>query len=385
MTSESNFFNFSSDFTIISEHASIFDFARQVLGSSVSFRTEKLFEERLFLFSSIVLLDVSSIKLEHKMQVLSLIEKYKSKVIVIVPFWYKDNFICQILSVCSNFIPFPSDVSQAKQVLLKVVEQSSIYETQRKSVLSDKEFLMYKELDEIEGVSSHIIQLKQQIVHCSKHNYPLLLIGETGTGKTTIAKIIHSISSRKNYKYHHLNISTITENLADSELFGAEKGAYTDAKKRDGIIKSCNKGTLFVDEIATATLSLQSKLLVFMDTGEFYSVGSEQKQVADVRLIFATNENLKLKIMQGGFRKDLYFRMVGETIYVAPLNERPEDIPYIANRIAKQNGCEITQAGIDKLMSVKWAGNVRQLKHCVERACYRGNTQIDSGDLECYN
>ena len=274
---------------------------------------------------------------------------------------------------------------KAKNLFLSTVKKSDSLQLNTYSNIKAEELLKYSELDDILGSSDHIIEIKKRIINSLSISNPILILGETGTGKSTIARIIHNISARKNNNYFQLNISTIPENLADSELFGTEQGAYTDAHKREGIIKACDGGTLFIDEIGTAPLSIQSKLLVFIDTGEFNKVGSDRMHKADVKLIFATNDNLKLKVMQGEMRKDIVQRIMGYVIYLAPLRERTGDISVIANAIAKKHGCTITEAALEKLEGYSWPGNVRQLKYCIERACNRGNPQIDSQDLEWYN
>lgn len=382
---ERNFINSSNEVLIVSGNSCVVDFSKKIIGENVTYKIQSQIVETSFLVSTFVFLDVLSINLENLETAISAIEKNKSKVILIVPFDSNRIILKEITKTCDKIIPYPSEILKAKNIFISSIKNTSLVNGNGFSNISMEEISKYRELDEILGTSEQILEVKKRIINCLSIRNPILILGETGTGKSTIARIIHSISERKNNNYFQLNISTIPENLADSELFGAEQGAYTDAHKRDGIIKACDGGTLFIDEIGTAPLCIQNKLLVFIDTGEFNKVGSDKMHKADVKLIFATNDNLKLKVMQGEFRKDIAQRMMGYVIYLAPLRERAGDISVIANAIAKKHGCTITEAGLEKLESYSWPGNVRQLKYCMERACNRGNPQIDSQDLEWYN
>lgn len=385
IASERNLENSSNEVLIVSRNYCIIDFVKSIIGENVTHKIQSQLVEMSFLVSTFVFLDASSVNLENYEAVNSFIGKHSSKILLIVPFGCNQRVLKNIANLCHTIIPYPSAVLKAKNLFLSTVKKSESLQLNTYSNIRDEELLKYSELDDILGSSEHIIEIKKRIINSLSISNPILILGETGTGKSTIARIIHNISARKNNNYFQLNISTIPENLADSELFGTEQGAYTDAHKREGIIKACDGGTLFIDEIGTAPLSIQSKLLVFIDTGEFNKVGSDRMHKADVKLIFATNDNLKLKVMQGEMRKDIVQRIMGYVIYLAPLRERTGDISVIANAIAKKHGCTITDAALEKLEGYSWPGNVRQLKYCIERACNRGNSQIDSQDLEWYN
>lgn len=375
--------SFQNDFLIISNKKNIISFIKKSIGEGPEIQIISQIVERNILFSAFVFLDTSSIDQEDILEFKDLLLSQKSKIILVIPFAENINSVKMLASICPNVIPYPSDSSKAKQFISNLL----ILENLNQDEGLDSKFMleMYPELNMLVGVSKHIAFVKQKIIRCAKNKSPVLLLGETGTGKSTVARLIHNISDRSSRPYFQLNISNLQENLADSNLFGTVSGAFTDARETAGVVKTYDTGTLFIDEISTAPISVQSKLLVFIDTGEYISVGSEKVQHSDVRLIFATNDNLKLKILQGSFRKDLFYRMRGEVISLLPLRERPEDISVIAKEIAKKHGCEITEAGIEKLENHNWPGNVRELQFCIESACNRGNPQIDSQDLECYN
>lgn len=224
--------------------------------------------------------------------------------------------------------------------------------------------------------------VKKAIVSASQNDMPVLLLGETGTGKSTAARIIHDLSKRKIKPYVHINSSNVDDTFAETELFGSEKGAYTDAQKRDGKFKTADGGTLFIDEIGNASKRIQGKLLTILDTGNYYSVGSDVLKKTDVRLICATNADLKLKIMKGEFRKDLLYRIAGYVIYLPTLRERKKDIGLIAKYIAGKSGKTISELAVKKLESFSWPGNIRQLQFCLERACRTQKSEIDIQDIK---
>jgi two-component system response regulator GlrR len=204
----------------------------------------------------------------------------------------------------------------------------------------------------------------------------VLISGETGSGKELFARAIHYLSPRSRGPFIPINCGAIPTDLIESELFGHEKGAFTGASSRkDGLIKEANSGTLFLDEIDTLTSASQVKLLRFLQHKEVRAVGSTSLHEVDVRVIAATNTNLKLAITEGTLRKDLYYRLNILSIVLPSLRERRQDIPFLAEYFRKKYcllcGKQINgfSAGtIDKLILYDWPGNVRELEHAVERA-----------------
>lgn len=233
------------------------------------------------------------------------------------------------------------------------------------------------------GNSDYAEYLRTKIMNAAKNNLPVLLLGETGTGKSTCAEIIHKLSNRKDKKFYGINISTIVENLSETTLFGCEKGAYTDATTKEGLLKIADKSTLFFDEIGVSSLSLQAMLLTFLDDGKIKKVGSNETEKVDVRPIFATNEDINSLIMNGRFRQDLFFRISDNIIYFKPLRERKEDIIIYAQEFALQNKRKLTQEALLYLQEYDWPGNIRELQKCLRRTfsnydCY----EIESSMIE---
>jgi len=225
------------------------------------------------------------------------------------------------------------------------------------------------------GKSRAIKEIREQIQKIAPTNYPVLISGETGVGKTLVAEIIHELSPRASREFIHLNCSNISLELFESEVFGHERGAFTGAvERKKGKLEVANGGTVFLDEIGDLHPHNQGKLLLFMDKGVFYRLGGTEKLKADVRIIAATNKDLLFEIKHGRFRQDLYFRLSALEIHIPPLRERKEDIPVLAEEILKKENLrmgsekELSPEALDKLLAHDWAGNIRELENLLRRA-----------------
>jgi len=241
--------------------------------------------------------------------------------------------------------------------------------------------------------SDEIKKVKREIIKASKVNLPVLIVGETGTGKEIIAHAIHNLSSRSNKPMIVVNISAIPPELFESELFGYEPGSFTSASRdgRIGKFELANGSSIFLDEIGDLTLNVQSKLLRVLQEGHLEKIGSKRLIKSDFRLISATNKDIEQLIAQGNFRMDLFYRINTITIYIPPLRERRLDIPilvqyFIDEYNAKfQPRIKVESANkelIEKLMEYDWPGNVRELQNEIYRACSFTNKEyIDIEDL----
>ncbi len=230
--------------------------------------------------------------------------------------------------------------------------------------------------DEIIGKSSCMQRVLDEIDQVAGTNAAVLIFGETGTGKELVARAIHGKSRRKDKPLIKVNCASIPESLIESEFFGHEKGAFTGAtEQRKGRFALADQGTIFLDEIGELPTELQPKLLRILQEGEFEPVGSSVTRKVDVRIIAATNRNLKKMIREGSFRADLYYRLNVFPIYIPPLRERGKDIMLLAEtfieRFSQQIGCimkPLSEADINWLKSYDWPGNVRELQNIIERA-----------------
>jgi len=205
---------------------------------------------------------------------------------------------------------------------------------------------------------------------------PILVEGESGTGKDLVARAVHGMSKRRQGPYLALNMSAIPENLAESELFGHEKGAFSGAEAaRAGFFAEAEGGTLFLDEIGLLPHTLQPKLLRVLQDGEFIPVGSRKPRKANVRVVCATNEDLKKAVAEGRFREDLYFRIRVVPVRLPPLRERREDLPLLLEHLVKKHAARLGRpplmpdaAAMKAILDHPWPGNVRELEHAIERA-----------------
>ncbi len=224
------------------------------------------------------------------------------------------------------------------------------------------------------GESPAMVQAMARLLQVAPTDITVLISGETGTGKEVFAHAFHDLSPRKKYPFVSVNCGAIPETLLESELFGAEKGAYTGAdEKRKGFFEAADRGTIFLDEIGEMPISTQVKLLRILESGEFSRLGSSAVQKVDVRVVAATNRDLMYEVRQGRFRQDLYFRLNSVNVHLPPLRQHLDDIPllvdYFAHRVADKNG--LTYLGIDDqalrlLEGYPWPGNVRELRNVVE-------------------
>src|SRR5215469_5800221 len=228
----------------------------------------------------------------------------------------------------------------------------------------------------IVGKSVALGRLLQQVNIVAPNDATVLIFGETGTGKELIVDAIHQGSRRKGKALVRVNCSSIPKELFESEFFGHVKGAFTGAiKDRLGRFEAAEGGTLFLDEVGEIPLQLQSKLLRVLQEKSYERVGEERTRHADVRIIAATNRDLKKEVAGGRFREDLYYRLNVFQLKVAPLRERPEDIPLLAKHFIESSVKELrcpkprlTEAGIKTLQGYNWPGNIRELRNVIERA-----------------
>src|SRR3954467_5747398 len=197
----------------------------------------------------------------------------------------------------------------------------------------------------------------------------VLLTGESGVGKDLIARAIHFHSPRKDRPFVKINCTALPENLMESELFGYEKGAFTGANvTKPGRFEQADTGTVYLDEIGDVPPSIQVKLLRILQDREFERLGSNKTLHSDVRVIAATNVDLRAALEQGTFREDLYYRLNVVPINIPPLRERREDIPFLAEYFAKKFGGQVSEGAIERLVAYHWPGNVRELENVLERS-----------------
>lgn len=239
------------------------------------------------------------------------------------------------------------------------------------------------------GESPAFMALAEQISRVAPLDRPVLVIGERGTGKELVAARLHFLSRRWGASFVKLNCAALAESLLETELFGHEAGAFTGAvKRRSGRFELADGGSLFLDEIASASQAVQEKLLRAIEYGAFERVGGNTTLNVDVRVIGATNEDLPAAAAEGRFRADLLDRLAFEVITLPPLRARPEDIPLLAGHFGREMANEMdwpqfpgfSEQGMERLLTHDWPGNVRELRNVVERSVARGtpDEEIDA-------
>jgi len=285
----------------------------------------------------------------------------------------------------SDFIAKPFQFDELIHHIQRSLEQSR---------LSSENAYLRSQLEErhqfggILGRSRPMQALFQILDTVARSSSTILVTGETGTGKEVVARAIHHNSPRRANRFVALNCSAIPETLLEAELFGHVRGAFTGAVgTRQGRFEQAHKGTLFLDEVGTMSMALQTKVLRALQEREFERVGDNQTIKVDVRVIAATNSDLLGMVEKGTFREDLYYRLNVIPLELPPLRARPDDIPILAthfiHKFAPDNVVHVSQGAMRVLMAYHWPGNVRQLENAVERAIALGGgrEEIDIADL----
>ncbi|GMQ24077.1 sigma-54 dependent transcriptional regulator [Algoriphagus sp. oki45] len=285
-----------------------------------------------------------------------------------------------------DFIPKPPDLNRLLLTVRNALDKKNLV-TETK-VLKKK---LSKKFDMV-GESAGIMRVKETIEKVAPTEARVLITGPNGTGKELVAHWIHQKSNRNAGPFVAVNCAAIPSELIESELFGHEKGAFTSAhKQRAGKFEQAQEGTLFLDEIGDMSLSAQSKVLRALQENLINRVGSDKDIKVDVRVLAATNKDLKKEIEEGRFREDLYHRLSVILVQVPALKDRKEDIPLLVdkflNDIAQENGDAkkgISKEAISKLQEFPWTGNIRELRNVVERLVILGESIISLEDVKKY-
>ncbi|RLD63146.1 MAG: sigma-54-dependent Fis family transcriptional regulator [Bacteroidetes bacterium] len=283
-----------------------------------------------------------------------------------------------------DFIEKPLDLNRLLITLRNATDKSNlIVETKKLKQKINRKYEMI-------GNASSIVKIKQMIAKIAPTDAKVLITGDNGSGKEVVAHWIHEQSNRADQPFVEVNCAAIPTELIESELFGHEKGAFTSAnKQRIGKFEQAENGTLFLDEIGDMSLSAQSKVLRALQENIIYRVGGDKKINVNVRIIAATNKDLKKEIEKHNFREDLYHRLSVILIEVPSLNERKEDIPLLADYFI-QNICNdykmpkktITEKALDELKKINWTGNIREFRNVIERLIILCDNSITDDDVK---
>ena len=299
----------------------------------------------------------------------------KSVVLFITAYVDTEKAVRAIKAGAIDFIPKPWDRNKLLDTVKSAVELS------RERNLDSSDLI---------GECPAMQELKAQMMRVAATDANVLITGENGTGKDVVAHALHLLSDRARKPFVNIDLGCIPENLFESELFGYEKGAFTDARNaKEGRIETADGGTLFLDEIGNLNLPMQQKLLTVIEKRETQRIGSNKVSYVNVRILAATNANLREKVGEGAFRQDLFYRLNTIELHLPPLRERGEDIVLLAEYFLKIYSGKYSVGDVrlgasakQKLLKHTWPGNVRELQHCIERAIVLGDkTELAAEDI----
>ena len=290
----------------------------------------------------------------------------KSVVLFITAYVDTEKAVRAIKAGAIDFIPKPWERNKLLDTVKSAVELS------RERNLDSSDLI---------GECPAMKELKAQMMRVAATDANVLITGENGTGKDVVAHALHLLSDRARKPFVNIDLGCIPENLFESELFGYEKGAFTDARNaKEGRIETADGGTLFLDEIGNLNLPMQQKLLTVIEKRETQRIGSNKVSHVDVRILAATNANLREKVGEGAFRQDLFYRLNTIELHLPPLRDRGEDIVLLAEYFLKIYSGKYSVGDVrlgasakQKLLKHTWPGNVRELQHCIERAIVLGD------------
>jgi two-component system, NtrC family, response regulator AtoC len=292
-------------------------------------------------------------------------------VLVITAFGSLDTAVAAIRAGAYDFLPKPFEIEELGFRLERAIQHRNLATEVKRLRAREPE-----PVDELVGTSIAMRQLRELVARVARSDAPVLVLGETGSGKERVARALHRLGPRPAGPFVALNCAALPEHLLESELFGHARGAFTDAKSaRSGLVLEANDGTLFLDEIAELPLALQPKLLRALEERRVRPVGGNEEVAFDARIVSATNRDLDAAVEDGRFREDLFFRIDVLRVEVPPLRARGSDVLLLAqhflgecaSRMEKQV-VGLSHGAAEKLLAYPWPGNVRELVNCIERA-----------------
>jgi two-component system response regulator AtoC len=309
-------------------------------------------------------------------------------VIVMTAFGSIETAVEAMKAGAVDFLPKPFSLDHLMTVVNKALELRTLRDENRQL---RAELGQRYEFDNIVGRSDAMREIFATVERVAPTRATVLMCGESGVGKDLIARAIHHHSPRDGRPFVKINCTALPENLMESELFGYEKGAFTGANTtKPGKFEQADTGTVFLDEIGDVPASVQVKLLRILQEREFERLGSNKTRHIDVRVLAATNVDLRAALEQGTFREDLYYRLNVLPINIPPLRERKEDIPFLAEHFVKKLKKDlgtpvesISEAGIQRLLEYHWPGNVRELENVIERSMVLASGSVlEAGDIK---
>jgi two-component system, NtrC family, nitrogen regulation response regulator NtrX len=331
----------------------------------------------------VILLDIKMPQMDGLEVLDHILQEYDTPVIMISGHGTIETAVEAIKKGAFDYIAKPLDLNRLLVTIRNALDKSRL--------LNETKFLKKRVSKKYEmiGETEIMTEITDMIDRVAPTNARVLITGDNGTGKELVARQLHEKSQRSKGPFIEVNCAAIPSELIESNLFGHEKGSFTSAiKQRKGDFELANGGTLFLDEIGDMSLSAQAKVLRALQENKIMRVGGEKDIPVDVRVIAATNKNLKEEIAAGRFREDLYHRLSVIIIHVPPLHDRKEDIPILANYFMEEICAEqgkprifFNDEAFEELKQMKWTGNIRELRNVVERLTILCDGQITAADV----
>ena len=309
-------------------------------------------------------------------------------VILITAFGSIEEAVAAMKDGAFDFIQKPVDLEHLNLLVARAAQQQELL---RENLLLREEYTTRYGFPRIVGEHPTMQAVTQQVQRLATTDSTVLLLGESGTGKELFARAVHGLSTRRSHPFVALNCAAIPEGLVENELFGHERGAYTGAGSRKiGKMELAHRGTIFLDEIGELPIAIQSKLLRVLEEKRFDRVGGTQSTEVDVRILAATNKDLRAAVAARLFREDLFFRIAGVPITIPPLRDRGNDVLLLADvfldrfrREFRKPALQLTDQARDALLAYQWPGNVRELQNTMERAAILSDgNEIDAAALQ---
>ena len=366
--------------SLISKRRDIINFTEAICSDDIKLTIASDFSCVSFSDLTLILVDASLFN-DFDLGILECGEKIAAFSICVLPpnlpealLKYVERNFKYIISYPINREYFRSYCRRTRMIFSKMGKEYGISELNLKPIPESLDGYFY-------GASTVIKSVRSQILTASYTKDPVLILGETGVGKTTAASVIHTLSDRHDKEMITVDPSALAGTLSESAFFGHIRGSYTDAAyERHGYFEEANGSTLFFDEFGIASLTVQAILLPVLETGNYMQIGDNRKRHTDVRMIFATNANLEKMLNAGSFRRDLYFRICDNVIRIPPLRKHKEDIREMVFRHLG-NEIQISEQALELLEDYDWPGNIRELHKCLNRACSYGTNRKITADL----
>lgn len=365
---------------LISKRLDVIHFIESVCSEDIRFSVVSSFDDITFSDSTLILIDASIINNFDK-TIVSYAEAYSPFAICILPFDIPNPILIYAEKVFRFKISIPINGEYFRSYCTRVIKAMPDSAKNCFGFNAGLESLPDSYYGYFCGDSGIIKNVRRQIRTAAYSHEPVLLLGETGTGKTTAATVIHALSERHEKEMVSVSLSTVVESLAESTFFGHVKGSFTSADNDGkGCVEAADGTTLFMDELGVASLSLQTMLLTVLETGIFKRVGDDKEHHVDVRFIFATNADIQRMLREGTLRSDFYYRIYDNIIQLPPLRSRREDIRGMVLSYLEKESVLISEDAIERLEEHDWPGNIRELHKCLRRTLRNCDNNVITAD-----